>query len=90
MKLIHRFISAFIGIFSYDLYVEYYYKFVEPDKDPISDYIKSEKFQGDFMRQVEKDTWDKGLPKIYMDKEGRIVEHWKDGTINIIKEKVVK
>lgn len=90
MKVIHRIISAFIGLFSYDLSIEYYFKYVEPDGDSISEYIKSEKFQEDFIRQVEKDTWDKGLPKVYMDKEGNIVEHWKDGAINIIKEKVVK
>lgn len=88
MKRIHRLISAIIGLFSYELYVQYYYKFVEPDGDPVADYIKSEKFQEDFAKQVEKDTWGKGLPKIYMDKQGRIVEHWKDGTINILKEKV--
>lgn len=88
MKLIHRIISAIIGIFSYELYVQYYYKFVEPDADRVIDYIKSEKFKEDFKKQVEKDTWDKGLPKIYMDEEGRIVEHWKDGKIIILKEKV--
>ena len=90
MKTIHRIISAFIGLFSYELSVQYYYKYVEADEDPVADYIKSEQFQQDFARRVEEDTWGKGLPKIYMDKEGRIVEHWKDGTINIIKEKVVK
>jgi hypothetical protein len=55
------------------------------DKDPINEYLMSEQFQKDFAKQVEEDTWGKGLPKIYMDKEGRIVEHWKDGTINILK-----
>jgi len=90
MKLIHRIISAIIGLVSYDLSTEYYFKYVEPDYDPIGEYLKSEKFQKDFARRVEENTWGKGLPKIYMDKEGNIVEHWKDGTINIIKEKVVK
>lgn len=90
MKLIHRIISAFIGLFSYDLSVQYYFKYVEPDYDPVNDYLKSEQFQQDFARRVEENTWGKGLPKIYMDDEGRIVEHWKDGTISIIKEKVVK
>jgi hypothetical protein len=55
--------------------------------DPINDYIKSEQFQKDFTKQVEKDTWGKGLPKIYMDNDGNIVEHWKDGTINILHTK---
>lgn len=52
----------------------------------MSDIFNSKEFKKAFMRQVEKDTWDKGLPKIYM-KEGNIVEHWKDGTINILKTK---
>ena len=54
--------------------------------DKLHEYLKSDKFKEDFARQVEKDTWEKGLPKIYM-KDGNIVEHWKDGTINIIKTK---
>ena len=56
-------------------------------KDEIENYLKSEQFTKDFQDIVEQDTWDKGLPKIYMDKEGNIVEHWKDGTINILKTK---
>jgi hypothetical protein len=58
------------------------------DIDPIHEYIKSDKFREDFRKKVEEDTWGNGLPKIYMDNDGNIVEHWKDGTINIIKEKV--
>lgn len=50
-------------------------------------YLKSEEAQELFQEAVERDTWGKGLPKIYMDKKGNIVEHWKDGTINIIKHK---
>ncbi len=71
MKLIHRIISAIIGLFSYDLSFTYYYKFVESDYDPINEYIKSEQFQKDFAKQVEEDTWGKGLPKIYMDDDGK-------------------
>ena len=56
------------------------------DKDPINEYLKSEQFQIDFMKQVEKDTWGNGLPKIYMNDNGEIVEHWKDGTINVLKK----
>ena len=51
------------------------------------EYFKSEEAQQLFQEMVEHDTWGKGLPKIYMDKKGNIVEHWKDGTINIIKHK---
>jgi hypothetical protein len=38
-----------------------------------------------FEELVKQETWDKGLPMYYMDDSGNIVEHWKDGTINIIK-----
>ena len=50
-----------------------------------SEYFKSEQFKEDFRKKVEQDTWEKGLPMIYMDENKNIVEHWKDGTINIIK-----
>lgn len=51
-----------------------------------STYFNSDKFAEDFKKQVEKDTWGKGLPKIYMNEKGDIVEHWKDGRIIIIKK----
>lgn len=51
-----------------------------------SEYFKSNKFKEDFRKKVEEDTWEKGLPMIYLDDNGNIVEHFKDGTINIIKE----
>lgn len=44
-------------------------------------FFKSEAFREGFRKQVEKDTWERGLPKIYMDDEGWLVEHWKDGRI---------
>jgi len=50
-------------------------------------YFLSKKFLDGFKEQVKKDTWGKGLPMIYMDDEGRIVEHWESGEIKIIKEK---
>ena len=50
-----------------------------------SEYFQSEKFREDFRKKVEEDTWGKGLPMIYIDENKNIVEHWKDGTINIIK-----
>ena len=56
-------------------------------QDEIENYLKSEQFKKDFQDIVEQGTWDKGLPKIYMDKEGNIVEHWKSGEINILKTK---
>ena len=51
-----------------------------------SEYFKSNKFKEDFRKKVEEDTWEKGKPMIYVDDNGNIVEHWKGGTINIIKE----
>jgi hypothetical protein len=50
-----------------------------------SEYLKSEQFKEDFRKKIEEDTWEKGLPMIYMDENKNMVEHWKDGTINIIK-----
>ena len=40
----------------------------------------------DFRKKIEEDTWEKGKPMIYLDDNKNIVEHWKDGIINIIKE----
>lgn len=50
------------------------------------EYFKSDKFKEDFRKQVEKDTWGQGLPMIYTDENGDMVKHFKDGTIEIIKE----
>lgn len=49
------------------------------------EYFNSEEFKEAFRKSVEEATWNKGLPKIYV-LDGWIVEHWKDGTINKIKE----
>jgi len=48
-------------------------------------YLNSEEFKEGFRKAVEAETWDKGLPKIYL-KDGWIVKHWKDGTIEKIKK----
>lgn len=50
-----------------------------------SEYFQSEEFKKSFSEQVEKDTWGKGKPMIYVDKEGNTVKHFKDGRIDIIK-----
>ena len=52
----------------------------------ITNYLKSDKFKEDFSEQVKKDTWDKDLPMVYMNDEGWIVRHWKDGKIEKIKQ----
>lgn len=50
------------------------------------DYFKSKKFKEDIEKAIQRETWDKNLPRYYMDDSGNIVEHWKDGTVNVIKE----
>lgn len=50
------------------------------------EYFNSEEFLKKFDEIVNQDTWDKDLPKYYMNEEGWLVEHWKDGTINKIKQ----
>jgi hypothetical protein len=57
------------------------------DFDKIGEYLKSDEFKRKFREQVEKDTWGNNLPMIYLDENGNIVRHYKDGTIEIIKEK---
>lgn len=51
-----------------------------------SNYFRSKEFQEDFRKQVEKDTWDKDLPMVYLNEEGEIVRHYKDGTIEIVEK----
>ena len=59
----------------------------EEEEDNLElEYFKSQKFKDDLLEKINESTWGKGLPKYYMDKDKNIVEHWKDGTINIIKE----
>ncbi len=55
-----------------------------------SEYFKSEKFKEDFRKTIEKETWDKDIPMIYINDNGDIVGHFKDGTIKIIKENAAK
>lgn len=50
------------------------------------EYFQSQEFKDGICKIIEKDTWDKGLPKVYMNNKREIVEHWKDGTINVIKK----
>ena len=54
----------------------------------IGDYLRSDQFKVDFRKAVEADTWEKGLPMYYMDDEGWLVEHWKDG--RVIRKKMLR
>ena len=49
------------------------------------DFLRSEEFVEKLRKQVEKDTWEKGLPMVYL-KGNKIVRHFSDGTIEVIKE----
>ena len=50
------------------------------------DYFQSEEFKKGYMDLVKQDTWEKGFPMVYMNDEGQIVKHWKDGKIEVIHE----
>jgi hypothetical protein len=53
--------------------------------DDILEVLQSGSFKEEFLKIVHADTWDKGLPKFYMDENGWLVEHWQNGTINKLK-----
>lgn len=44
-------------------------------------WFMSDDFKEKVAKTIEADTWGKGRPMIYMDDEGWLVEHWKDGRI---------
>lgn len=54
-------------------------------EDEEIEFFKSEDFIRKFREQVEEDTWGKGLPMVYL-KDGKIVRHFADGGIEIVKE----
>ena len=56
------------------------------NNNKVKEAFESKEFKEAFRKQVEKDTWGNGLPKIYLDEEGWIVEHWANGTIDRIKK----
>lgn len=49
------------------------------------EYFKSQEFRDNIRKSIEEQTWEKGLPMVYLDKNNNIVEHFKDGRINILK-----
>jgi len=57
---------------------------MDKEENEISKLIKSEKFKESFRKRVEEETWGKDLPMVYLDEDGWIVKHWKDGTIEKI------
>lgn len=70
--------------------------FLDEDENFLSDeqeseYLNSQQFKDDCLKsinfyKIDENTWDVGLPKIYMNDKGQIIKHWKDGKIEIIKE----
>lgn len=56
------------------------------DNDKVMDNFKSIEFKEKFVEQVKKDTWGNGIPMIYMDKDGWLVEEWSDGRIEKLKK----
>lgn len=55
------------------------------EEDEVGKFLKSEEFIKSFRKQVEKDTWGKGLPMVYL-KDNKIVKHYADGSVEVIKE----
>ena len=56
------------------------------DSGKLMEYFNSEEFQKTIRERIEEDTWNEGLPMIYMDKEGWLVKEWKDGKIEKLKK----
>jgi len=58
----------------------------EKETDNIIEALQSEEFNASFRKQIEDDTWGQDKPMYYVDDEGWLVEHHKDGTINKLKQ----
>lgn len=60
----------------------------QPAYESEAEFFQSEEFKKGIREIIERDTWGKGRPMIYMDEEGWLVEHWSDG--RIIRKKKLK
>lgn len=49
----------------------------------MKDFLSTQEFSDNIKGRIEAETWDKDKPMYYM-RNGKIVEHWKDGTIKTI------
>ena len=56
------------------------------DSGDLMGYLQSEEFQKVMLERIKEDTWNEGLPMIYMDDEGWLVKEWKDGKIEKVKK----
>jgi hypothetical protein len=54
---------------------------MDKEEEKLSKVLRSEQFKESFRKRVEEETWGKDLPLVYLDEDGWIVKHWKDGTI---------
>ena len=59
---------------------------MDKEEKKIAKVLRSEQFKESFRKRVEEDTWGKDLPLVYLDEDGWIVKHWKDGTIEKIQK----
>jgi hypothetical protein len=57
---------------------------MDKEEEKIAKVLRSEQFKESFRKRVEEDTWGKDLPLVYLDEDGWVVKHWKDGTIEKI------
>lgn len=49
----------------------------------------SEEWKAQYQQHIIDITWGQNLPMVYLDDKGRIIEHWKDGRIKVLKDKVL-
>lgn len=49
----------------------------------------SEEWKAQYQQHIIDITWGQGFPMVYLDDKGRIVEHWKDGRIKVLKDKIL-
>jgi ABC-type oligopeptide transport system substrate-binding subunit len=54
---------------------------MDKEEEKLSKSLRSEQFKESFRKRVEEETWGKDLPLVYLDENGWVVKHWKDGTI---------
>lgn len=56
------------------------------DSGKVVEVLNSEEFKQSMQEAIKRETWDKDLPMVYMDKDRWLVKHYKDGTIEKIKK----
>ena len=59
---------------------------MDKEEEKISKVLRSDQFKESFRKRVEEETWGKDLPLVYLDEDGWVVKHWKDGTIEKIQK----